>query len=408
MSNLSSLLYSSLLYSSNSLTSALNGLQSQHDYFAVKACSAGVRYLQNNKYQQAVTAFKAAIGYDRTYTDAYQYLAVAYNKLGKTGEAIKTLQQAVQVQPTSTEALKNLGKAYIENKDYANAEKQFLKISKLSPASADAREYLGSIYLATNRLTDAAAQFSTMIKLAPGDEAGYYGLGQVYNKQQKYDEAVKQFQKAVKIKPKFEYAYADMAYAYIGLGKTDKALEQVKALNNLHTDLGRSLANEIQSTAIKPQMTKGNNSGSADKPAFQSKFGPNTPLYFLDYRLATPGAAQTFTMVFQFSRPMDPSSVQNTTNWTIGKAAGGTAGVYNNGTRQEPERQITIPPLPKSVTYDPKTCRATVSFSISQNAAGNGLIDPSHWVFKFGGVDVDGKAMDTHADEYDGFAGKTF
>ena len=408
MSSLNNLISASLFSSSGLSTSSLEGLQSQHNDYAVTAYSAGIRYLQKNKYQQAVTAFKAAISYDRTYTDAYKYLAAAYNKLGKADDAMKTLQKAVQAQPASTEALKNLGMAYIQNKDYADAEKQFLKISKLSPSSADAREYLGSIYLATDRLTDAATQFSAMINLVPGDEAGYYGLGQVYNKQKKYDEAVKQFQKAVKIKPKFEYAYADMAYAYIGLGKTDKALEQVKALNDLHTDLGRSLANEIQSAAIKPRMTKGDTGGSADKPAFQSKFGPNTPLYFLDYRLATPGAAQTFTMVFQFSRPMDASSVQNTANWTIGKAAGGTAGVYNNGMRKDADRQIAIPPLPKSVTYDPKTCRAMVSFTISQNASGNGLIDPSHWVFKFGGVDIDGKAMDANADEYDGFAGKTF
>jgi hypothetical protein len=49
-----------------------------------------------------------------------------------------------------------------------------------------------------------------------------------------------------------------------------------------------------------------------------------------------------------------------------------------------------------------------VYFRITQNATGDGLIDPQHWVFKFSGTDVSGNPMDSRGDEYDGFARKPY
>ncbi len=53
-----------------------------------------------------------------------------------------------------------------------------------------------------------------------------------------------------------------------------------------------------------------------------------------------------------------------------------------------------------SVVYDPSSLTAKVTFSITQNATGNGTIDLSHLVFTFKGTDEYGNVMDTAADEY--------
>lgn len=404
MASQSNLLSNLFLSTYNHSTSSLTGFNTS----ATSAYSAGLGFLQSQKYSQAVKSLQTAIKYNPKLMDAYKYLAVAYNKLGKNEDALKTLQQAVRVQPASTEALKNLGDAYMQNKDYDNAEKQFLLMSKLAPTSSYAHQSLANIYLSKDRLTDAETQLKDLIRIAPNNVAAYDGLGQVYNKQGKYDDAIKQFQKALKINPGFEQAYADMAYSYIGLGKEDKATEQVKALNKLNTVSSRTLAAKVQSEAAKPRMTQGGINGSTGNSTFNDKLGSNIPLYFLDYRLAKPGVSSSFSMVFQFNHQMDTSSVQNKMNWTISQAKGDAGGLYNNGKNLYSDRQITIPPLPENISYDSRTCQATVVFSISQNSSGNGLIDPSHWVFKFCGKDANGKTIDPNADEYDGFAGKTF
>jgi hypothetical protein len=105
---------------------------------------------------------------------------------------------------------------------------------------------------------------------------------------------------------------------------------------------------------------------------------------------------------------MDATSVMNITNWSISKASGGAAGYYNNGVTLYPEKEAVISPIPKNVVYDATTYQATITFSLAQNPYGTAVIDPSHLVFKFSGTDLDGKKMDSSADQYNGFKGVVF
>jgi hypothetical protein len=105
---------------------------------------------------------------------------------------------------------------------------------------------------------------------------------------------------------------------------------------------------------------------------------------------------------------MDPASVRKALNWSIRQATGGPGGVYANGVVLQMARQVSILPVPLAVTYDPTTFEATVSFRVSQNATGNGLIDPMHWVFRFMGTDAAGNPIDPTGDQWDGAAKRSF
>ncbi len=100
--------------------------------------------------------------------------------------------------------------------------------------------------------------------------------------------------------------------------------------------------------------------------------------------------------------------MRTTTNWSITKAAGGEGGLYNHGSYRDASRQVGILPTPISVVYDPDQQTATVYFRVRQNAAGDGLIDPSHWVFQFFGTDAAGNPMDRRGDQYNGDVGAPF
>jgi hypothetical protein len=109
---------------------------------------------------------------------------------------------------------------------------------------------------------------------------------------------------------------------------------------------------------------------------------------------------------FVFDSDMDPSSVKNITNWSISKAAGGEAGIYNNGLYSP--KNISAPAIPKQASYDPLTREATLVFTLTQNSTADGTIDASHLVFKFTGTDKNGKSMDPLADQFDGFRSTPF
>ena len=66
--------------------------------------------------------------------------------------------------------------------------------------------------------------------------------------------------------------------------------------------------------------------------------------------------------------------------------------------------EVSIHSLPVSVFYDSSTNTATVSFRVTQNATGDGTIDPAHIKVSFSGKDSYGNAMNSSANQYDGMA----
>ena len=67
--------------------------------------------------------------------------------------------------------------------------------------------------------------------------------------------------------------------------------------------------------------------------------------------------------------------------------------------------EVNISLLPNNVFYDEESLTAVVSFTIKQNEAGDGTIDPSHIEFKFSGNDSFGLKMDPKGDQFTGFSG---
>jgi Flp pilus assembly protein TadD len=391
---------SQLNSTADTLASILSSQKAQREQVAQYALARGLSFLQEKKYDRAVSEFKRATAFNPELPEAYEYLGKVYQTTGKTDEAIEIYKKGVQQNPTSEKAITSLGNAYVENKQYAEAETQFKKLAQVSPTSPYPYNTLGHIYLLTNRYEEAEGQFKKVIKLAPKDANGYYGLGLAYNKENKFGEAVGQFENAITLKKDFADAYSDLGYAYIGLGNSAKAEEQVKVLGEMGTAQANGLAQELELTLFTPKL-------SSVKPlesTFPSVLGPRTPVSLLDPALQTPNQSKTFSLTFQFNQAMDISSVQNSLNWFIFKASGGQSGLYNNGITVQPEKEILLSPIPISVGYDSQNYKATVFFSITQNSSGDGVIDPSHWVFKFKGTDISGNMIDSSGDEYDGFA----
>ncbi len=390
--------------SADTLASILSGQKAQRDQVAQYALARGLSFLQEKKYDRAASEFKRATAFNPDLPEAYEYLGKVYQTTGKNNEAIEAFKAGVGHNPTSEKAVTSLGNAYIESKQYDEAEKQFKRLAQVAPTSAYPYNSLGHIYLSTNRYSDAEEQFRKVIKITPRDANGYYGLGLALSKQKEYEEAVEQFEDAITLKKDFAFAYSDLGYAYFGLGNKDKAEEQVKVLSELGTSQANGLAQELELTLYTPKI-------SSVKPldsTFNSVLGPGTPLSILDASLHTPNQSKTFSLTFQFNQAMATSSVQNSLNWFIYKASGGQAGTYNNGITLQSEKEIMLSPVPNNVSYDPAKYTATIYFTVTQNTAGDGVMDPSHWVFKFKGTDVSGNMMDSSADEYDGFALSAF
>ncbi|HVP15221.1 MAG TPA: tetratricopeptide repeat protein [Terriglobales bacterium] len=386
------------------VASALASQQSNREAVAQAALARGAKMVQDKKYDAAISAFKCAAALQPGLTEAYTYMGRVQLFLGRTEDAIAAYRKAVGTDPTSADTHRDLANACIQAKQYGEAERELKAALAIEPGSSDAHEALGHVYLTTDRVYEAELEFGKATRIAPTQASGFYSLGLACNKAGDSTRAIDEFRRAISLDRTYANAYVDLARSYVALGEKALAQEQVTALDNLNTAQGNTLARELDLELFTPQIFYADSRDSS----FDPYLGPNTQVSLLDPSLATPGAAKIFTLKIQFNQAMDPGSVMRSSNWSILRATGGTAGVYDNGVVLHQDQEAGISPIPLAVIYDETNYTATVYFMIRQNDAGNATIDPSHWVFRFGGTDANGNKIDPAGDEFDGAAMKPF
>jgi Flp pilus assembly protein TadD len=384
-------LFSSTFANSQANLSALSG----------NILGQGIDFYQQKNYARAINAFRrsaALLPFSDNAAKAYDYMGKACLQLEKTADAIKVYKEAIRIYPTRDEFQLALGDIYLKDGQTEDALKAFEAAVRLNPDSADSRYSLGQSYLSAGELDDAREQFANVVRLTPVSAAGYYGLGQTARQAGDYPEAVLQLEKAIRVNRNFENAYVELGFAYADMGDFQNAAEQAAMLSARGSSQSTTVNNYITS-AQQPQFLMVNSPDGFDTGLTRA-----TQVSALHSGLAAPGSSELFSMGFAFSKDMDQASVMNPYNWLISRASlRENGGVYNWGLTV-PKTEAVILPIPVNVAYDTETNTATVQFRISQNAAANATIDPSHIVFKFYGMDAYGKSMDISADEYSGFS----
>jgi tetratricopeptide (TPR) repeat protein len=378
-----------------------NDQQAQMSTLAQTSLSQGADLFTNGNYDGAIKAFRRSIALDPSKDNApraFDLLATTYVQQNKTDDAIKAYKSSLSIVPNDDNALVKLGNLYFDQGNFGDAEKAYKNAVKVNPASSTNLYSLGQVYLKTDRTTEAEQIFQQVIRMDRTQHAGYYALGQTYSKEGRYADAIDQFGKVISLKKDFYNAYIDLGSAYADLGQMDKAQEQVDILSNVAPSLVSLLTGYIDQTS-KPNMI-----AAFSPDGFNTSLGPNTLASQLNSSLSSPGSKKVFTMEFMFDKAMNLASVQNPLNWTISRASWGQPGGAYNWGLATPTTEATVTPIPTAVIVDQTTSITNVYFQISQNATGDGAIDPSHIIFQFKGKDAYGNAMDPKADQYGGIS----
>ena len=132
----------------------------------------GVIYLLKlEDYARAVEFLRKALKQDKNYSEAWNNLGVAYEKMGKYQEAIEAYKTALQ------------------NTFYRNPEKAF--------------NNLGRVYYRNRRYDDAIDAYKEAAKRASDFALPYYGLALCYNAAGKYGNAATALKKALDVDPAY-------------------------------------------------------------------------------------------------------------------------------------------------------------------------------------------------------------
>jgi tetratricopeptide (TPR) repeat protein len=325
-------------------------------------------------------------------------MAKAYLALDDTDGAVKAYEDALKINPNRDDIYSSLGNLHFSEERYDEAVDAYQKAVKIWPSS-DNHYALGQAYINAGRFSEADQELNTVLRMDPDKPNGNYGLGLSLSRQGRYEDAIVQFKEAVRIDNDFYDGYAELGYAYADIGEIDKARNQVRVLKNTSPELADTLSRYIYKVDRPKFMFAHANSD------FNYYFPWKTPISSLDSYLTVPNGEKTFSITLQFDKEMNRESVENIANWHIGRSTqSGPGQVYNFGLPIA-DTEVSLPPLPKSIYYDADDLTATVYFTIRQNEAADGTIDPAHIEFKFSGEDAYGYKMDTQHDQFMGFSG---
>lgn len=385
----------------DSLFSATLTQSSGLESLANAALQRGIDRFMKKDYESAVKEFKRAVGIGRGSSfaaDAAQYLAMSYIQLEDTENAVKAYKSAFTIDPYRDDIRVKLGNLYFSQEKYEEARVEYAEAVRLNPSTAN-RYALGQAYIELGRFADAENQYVEIQRLAPREAGGYLGMGLAYSRQGKQEGAIGQFKEAISRDGSLYDAYTQMGYSYADLGEMESAQDLVTTLERLdQAELADTLSRYMYKVD-PPKMMFANSSSS-----FPFALGKGTPLVALNSYLMNPGASRTVSIQIQFDKQMDRESIENIANWQIGRAVGqGPGQAYNFGLPVSPD-EAKLPPMPTTVAWDEKNLTATVYFTVTQNAAANATIDPSHIEFRFSGKDIYGLKMNPKYDQFTGFS----
>jgi tetratricopeptide (TPR) repeat protein len=359
------------------------------------------RYIASD-FEGAVAEFKRSLGLGRNAPYAVEsahYLAMAYLQTGDIQSAEEAYKTAIQIDPGRDDSHLKLGNLYFSQKRYDEARKEYAEAVRLNPGTVN-RYALGQAFIELDRFAEAENQYAEIQRLAPREAGGYLGMGLAFSRQGRFGEAIAQFEQAAGYDPGLYDAYAEIGYARADLGDMQGAQEMVDFLEkNEQGGLADTLSRYMYKVD-PPKMVFAQSASS-----FQFSMGRGTPLVALDSYLMNADASKTFVLKIQFDKQMDRESVEDTANWQIGRSSGAGPGQSYNFGMRIPSTEVSIKPIPDAVTWDQKNLTASVYFTIKQNSAASGTIDPSHIEFKFSGKDIYGLSMDPKFDQFSGFSG---
>jgi Flp pilus assembly protein TadD len=332
---------------SDLLFSATLRPQSQLDELSNRALTKGIDLYMDKKYKEATSEFQRAVGLSpqgQYATDASNYLANAYLKLGKTEKAIDAYRQSMTIDPFNDEPHVTLGNLFYSLGRHEEAAKEYKAAVSIYP-SATSYYSLGQAYLELEQYGLAEEQFNTVNRLAPAHGSGDFGIGLVRSREERFDDAINSFKTAISKKSDFYDAYAEMGYAYADLGEMDQAQEVVDFLDKAILRACRQLEQlhvQGRSAQIFP--------GLLHRFFFSTHEHTVAVLGCLPRPIPT--RSKTFTMKFVFDKEMDRESVENTLNWGIGRSTGSGPGEMYNFGLPVADTEITPPSYPDHVYYD--------------------------------------------------------
>ncbi|MDX2241748.1 MAG: FkbM family methyltransferase [Leptolyngbyaceae cyanobacterium bins.302] len=186
------------------------------------------QHFQSGNLSDAETLYHQVVARDPNHLEAWFWLALIADQLGRTVESVARYEKVLQLQPNSPEAHGNLGSVLLKLRRFEDAIAHHRQSVALIPQNAKAHYNLAIALYENNQVDEAIASYQRAVELMPNYANAHHNLGMALYRQGKADEAIVHYEKAVELEPSHASARNSLGVALYQKGKLDAAIEQYR------------------------------------------------------------------------------------------------------------------------------------------------------------------------------------
>ena len=192
------------------------------------AMEAIAKYLQDQKYDDALKLINKHIAKYPKNTSGYLKRAYVYEVMRKRDLAVKDYDKILSMYPCEEDALDLRSQAYQASKKAGRSVNDLIKLVRNDTDHWNSRFRLAFAYMEAGNYKASKREYTGLLKVFPNSIEGLTGRGEAHLRAKEYKESVADFSQAIKCDPERS---ASMHYkrglAYEKLGEKKKAAEDL-------------------------------------------------------------------------------------------------------------------------------------------------------------------------------------
>ena len=185
---------------------------------------AGLEYMENNYYNDAIEQFSKAIELYPKYAEVYEARGKAFENIGEYIKAAEDYQRSAVFNNNSAENYRNAARLYFKLNNYTSAIEYIDKSILIKPKYSEAYQLKAEILLSQNELHKAYDAADKALSFND-DAHNYYLHGVISEKLELSSVAEKNYEKAISKDKSFEKVYISLAEIQLKNGNTEEAFK---------------------------------------------------------------------------------------------------------------------------------------------------------------------------------------
>ena len=180
-----------------------NLLKSSKDLFSLNSLAdtfnyKGLKFLEKDDYENAITCFFKSLDYDRNFSHAYSNIGNALLKKGNIDEAVKMFEDAIKLDKNNSIYHFNLGVALTQCNDHEGAAKAYKECLKIKPRNKLAIKFLGNCYKDLKMFPEAMKTYKKLEKLDPNDPEAVFLQSKIHIRHGRFNIGWKLYENGLK------------------------------------------------------------------------------------------------------------------------------------------------------------------------------------------------------------------